>query len=76
MRVVLFNLDKGQEVPPHTTTSEVLMFLVEGKGEFIVGDRTEEVEGGGFVVCRPDEPHGMKAIERMTVLAVIAPRPE
>ncbi len=76
MRVVLFNLEKGQEIPAHTSTSEVLMFLVKGKGRFLVGDKWEDVEEGAFVVCGSNEPHGMEATERMTVLAVIAPRPE
>lgn len=76
MRVVLFNLEKGQEIPAHTSESEVLMFLVKGQGRFLVGDKWEDVEEGAFVVCGGNEPHGMEATERMTVLAVIAPRPE
>lgn len=76
MRVILFNLEKGQEIPPHTSTSEVLMYVVKGRGQFFVGDDVEEVEEGSLVVCKPEESHGMSATDRMTVLAVVAPRPE
>ena len=75
MRVVLFNIAAGQEVPLHTSESEVLMYLVEGKGCFTVGERLEPVESGSFVVCKENEPHGMKADMPMTVLAVISPSP-
>ncbi len=75
MRVVLLNLEKGQEIPPHTSPSEVLMLLMVGKGKFVVGDRVEEVGKGAMVVCKRNESHGIQAEERMTVLAVISPSP-
>ncbi len=75
MRVVLFNIDAGQNVPLHVSESEVLMYLVDGKGSFTVGERTDPVEKGSFVVCKENEPHGMKADLSMTVLAVISPSP-
>lgn len=75
MRVVLFCLEAGQEIPAHTTTSELLMLALEGKGSFLVGGDVHPVKGGSAVACKSQEPHGMKAEERLVVLAVIAPRP-
>ncbi len=75
-RVVLFCLEPGQELSPHQSSSEVIFYGVEGKGTISVGDDTVGVESGTVVVCPPLLPHGIKAEERTTVLAVITPRPE
>jgi quercetin dioxygenase-like cupin family protein len=74
-RVALFCLKAGQEVPPHTTSSEVVLFVVRGRGRAVVGEEEPEVERNSLVVCPPEAPHGFKAEEDMVVLAVIAPRP-
>lgn len=75
LRAVLFCLEAGQEVEPHTVVPKVTMFVVSGNGAFTVGDQTHEVEPGSFVVCESNEAHGIKAKERMMVLATIVPRP-
>jgi quercetin dioxygenase-like cupin family protein len=74
-RVVLFCLDAGQEIPLHTSTSEVLMQVIKGRGSLIAGGEDVEAGPGTIVACAREEPHGMKAEERMVVLATIAPRP-
>jgi quercetin dioxygenase-like cupin family protein len=74
-RVVLFCLEPDQEVPPHESSSEVIFYGVEGKGSVLVGADRVGVAPGTIVVCPPMLPHGIKATERVTVLAVIAPRP-
>lgn len=75
-RVVLFCLEPGQEVSPHESRSEVLLYGVAGRSTVSVGDEEVDLEPDTIVVCPPLVPHGMKATERTTILAVIAPRPE
>lgn len=77
MRVVVFALRAGQEVPAHVSPSEVLMHVVSGRGTFLVTEGTRKVAAGDLVVCAPNEPHGMAAApdEDLIVLAVIAPSP-
>ncbi len=75
VRVVLFCLEVGQEVAPHTVVPKVTMFVISGKGAFTVGTQTHEVEPGSLVVCESNEAHGIKAKERMMVLVTIVPRP-
>ncbi len=75
-RVVLFCLEPGQEVSPHQSTSEVIFYGVEGKGTVLVGTDEVGVVSGTIVVCPPMLPHGIKAESRITILAVISPRPE
>jgi quercetin dioxygenase-like cupin family protein len=75
MRVVVFGLMPGQEIPPHTAPSRVLLHIVRGKGVFLTGSGERKARTGDFVVTEPEEPHGLKAAEKTVMLAVIAPRP-
>lgn len=74
-RVALFCLEPGQEVSPHTSSSEVIFQVVEGKGKVVIGAEEPEVEPGIVAICPPGLPHGLKAETRFVVVAVIAPRP-
>jgi len=76
MRVVLFGFEPGQEMSPHTAPSEICFHIVEGAGTVLVGEEEQEVGAGAIVFCPPDVLHGIKARQRMTVLAVIAPSPQ
>ncbi len=75
MRVVVFGLLPGQEIPPHTAPSRVVLHMVQGKGVFLTGSGEWPAHAGGFVITEPNEPHGLKANEKSVLLAVIAPRP-
>ena len=75
MRVVVFGLQAGQEIPPHTAPSRVVLHIVQGKGIFVTGQGEQPAYAGAFVITEPDEPHGLKATEKTVMLAVIAPRP-
>lgn len=75
MRIVVFGLLPGQEVPPHTAPSRVLLQIVTGRGVFVTGGGEVPAPPGKFVVTEPEEPHGLKAVEKTVMLAVIAPRP-
>jgi quercetin dioxygenase-like cupin family protein len=75
MRIVVFGLEPGQEIPPHTAPSRVMMFLLRGKGTFTTAKGNEPASPGALAVTEPNEPHGLKAVEQCVMLAVIAPRP-
>ena len=75
MRVVVFGLLPGQETPPHTAPSRVVLHMVQGKGAFLTGSGEQPAHAGAFVITEPNEPHGLKAAEKTVLLAVIAPRP-
>ena len=75
-RVVLFCLETGQEVTPHTSSSEVLFYGVEGQGTISIGAEEVILGEGSLVACPPMMPHGIKVEERSIVLAIITPRPE
>ena len=75
MRVVLFGLRAGQEVPPHTSECQVHMYCVSGQGSISVGDQETEARAGTLAFCPPHEMHGFTAQEDMSVLVLITPSP-
>jgi quercetin dioxygenase-like cupin family protein len=75
LRMALLCMEAGQEVQPHSAPSEVMMQVLEGEGEFTVGDQKMKGSSGAIFPCLPDQPHGIRAITRLAVLAIVTPRP-
>jgi quercetin dioxygenase-like cupin family protein len=75
MRVALMCLEPGQELKPHKAPMRLMMYCVEGKGTFTVGEETAIVEQKTAVLCDPMVPHGFAANqgERLVVMAVVTP---
>ena len=75
-RIIVFRIEPGQQVAPHTSTSSVILTVVEGTGIISGPEGDERCASGSVVAYAPEELHGMRALEeRFIVMAVIAPRP-
>jgi len=71
-RLVVFRIEPGQEVAPHTNTGTVLLTVLSGTGSIMGGTEWREVGPGAVVAYAPDEPHAMKAgAQRFCVMATI-----
>jgi quercetin dioxygenase-like cupin family protein len=76
LRLVVFRLSPGQQVPPHTSHSTVTLTVLEGSGIISGGDGERECSKGDIITYERNELHGMKAdSEEFLLLAAIAPRP-
>ena len=77
VRLVVFRLEPGQQVPPHTSHSTVTLSVLEGSGILSGGEGSEHRCAKGDVVAyAAGELHGMKAeAEQLLLLASISPRP-
>lgn len=75
MRIALMCLERGQKLKPHKAPLRVLMYVVEGKGTFAVGDERIEADAKTCILCDPMVPHGFEANlgERLVVMAVVTP---
>lgn len=74
MRIALMCLEPGQELKPHKAPMRLLMYCVEGKGTFTVGDEEFEANEKTCILCEPMIPHGFKANDtRLVVMAVVTP---
>lgn len=74
MRIALMCLEPGQKLTPHKVPMRILMYCVEGKGIFTVGDEEIEANEKTCILCDPMVPHGFRATnERLVVMAVVTP---
>jgi quercetin dioxygenase-like cupin family protein len=75
MRVALMCLEPGQELKPHKAPMRLLMYCVEGKGTFQVGEEELSADEKTCVLCDPMIPHGFRADKgsRLVVMAVVTP---
>ena len=76
LRMALLCMEAGQEVPPHAAPSGVMIQVLEGEGEFTLGEEVKRGTDGTIFACQPNVPHGIRARTRLAVLAIVAPRPD
>ena len=76
VRLIVFRFKPGQSVPPHRSTSAVVLTVLDGEG-LLSDDYDERTCSAGDVVCfAPGELHGMRATNaEMHLMATITPRP-
>ncbi len=76
VRLVVFRLEQGQAVPPHTSVSSVVLTVLDGDGILSAASTERRCSKGDIVLYEPNELHGMRAeYGRMLLLATITPRP-
>jgi quercetin dioxygenase-like cupin family protein len=75
MRIALMCLKAGQKLDPHKAPLRLLMYCVEGKGTFTVGDEKIIADAKTCIPCDPSVPHGFAADqgEDLVVMAVVTP---
>jgi quercetin dioxygenase-like cupin family protein len=75
-RVVVFRIEPGQQVAPHTSGSTVLLSIAAGSGMVLGAEGERLVRAGDLVAYEPRELHGMRALdEQLVIVAAITPRP-
>ncbi|HXX53008.1 MAG TPA: cupin domain-containing protein [Thermodesulfovibrionales bacterium] len=75
MRIALMCLNEGQKLEPHKAPLRLLMYCVQGRGTFIIGDDKVEADEKTCILCDPMVPHGFEANkgEKLVVMAVVTP---
>ncbi len=75
MRIALMCLEPGQKLEPHKAPMRLLMYVVEGKGTFTVGDEQFEADEKTAIPCDPMVLHGFSADkgEKLVVMAIVTP---
>ncbi len=75
MRIALMCLEPGQKLEPHKAPMRLLMYVVEGKGTFTVGDEKIVADEKNCITCEPMVQHGFTADqgEKLVVMAVVTP---
>lgn len=75
MRIALMCLEPGQRLEPHKAPLRLMMYCVEGKGTFTVGEERIVADEKTCILCEPNIQHGFAADqgERLVVMAVVTP---
>lgn len=76
VRVIGFELQTGQKIPPHRNDSTVLVHVVEGTGAFRGADGEIWLSAGESAVYPPGEEHSITAHHGpLRFIAILTPRP-
>ena len=54
MRVALMCLNAGQKLDPHKAPLRLMMYCVQGKGTFTVGDEKVDADEKTCILCEPN----------------------
>ena len=75
MRIALMCLEAGQKLDPHKAPLRLMMYCVQGKGTFTVGDEKMEADEKTCILCEPNVSHGFAADrgEQLVVMAIVTP---
>ena len=68
-----FKLDKGSKIPMHSHPHEQTGYLVSGKMNFIIKDKTIPVEPGDSWNIPGGEEHGVDVIDDCIVIEIFSP---
>lgn len=69
--VTLFAFDKGQGLSEHTAPFDALAQVVDGEGDFRIGDKTSRVRAGEIILMPAGIPHALFAVERFKMLLIM-----
>jgi quercetin dioxygenase-like cupin family protein len=76
MRVLLIDLQAGQELPPHRPDSDLVLAVLDGMGQLLAGEELRPVRAGDLAVVRAGVPRGLRCLEgRLVALGVVTPPP-
>ena len=70
------HFEKGTVAARHHHPHEQITYVISGKFEFTVGDRTYVVGAGDSLYKQPDIEHGARCIEAGTLLDLFTPHRE
>jgi len=69
--VTLFAFDRGQGLSEHSAPYDVLVQIIEGEAEIIIGGEAHRVRAGEVIIMPADVPHAVKAPEQFKMLLVM-----
>ena len=75
MKVIQAAFRAGQFIPVHMPDVHVVLYVLEGEGEVVAGEKRRPVREGDLVVVPRRVARGVKAKTDMVVLHVVSPAP-
>lgn len=69
--MTVFAFDAGEGLSEHTAPFDALVYLLEGKAEITINQKTHEVREGEMILMPAHKPHALKAVTRFKMLLVM-----
>lgn len=66
--ISLFSFDKGEALSEHTAPFDAVLQVVDGKGEVIIGGKSNILETGQTIIMPANITHAVKAIEKFKMV--------
>ena len=66
--ISLFSFDKGEALSEHTAPFDAMIGVVDGKGEIIIGGKSNILETGQTIIMPANIAHEVKAVERFKMV--------
>lgn len=69
--ITLFAFDSGQGLSEHTAPFDAVVYILDGRAEITVGDRTSTVNAGEMLIMPANISHALHAEEKFKMLLVM-----
>jgi quercetin dioxygenase-like cupin family protein len=69
--VTLFAFDRAQELSEHTSPFDAMAQVLEGEVVITISGNPQTLRAGEFVIMPANEPHALKAADRLKMLLVM-----
>ena len=69
--VTLFLMAAGTDLSEHTATKEGLVYVIEGKGTFVLDGKLIKILPGTFIAMSKNTPHSLEAEENTAFLLTL-----
>lgn len=69
--VTLFSFDQGQGLSTHSAPAEAVVIVLEGRVKIRIERHEYELSKGEMIVMPANEPHSVRAIEKLKMLLVM-----
>jgi len=69
--VTVFSFDQGQGLSPHIAPFEAIVNIVDGEAEIKIGDDTNIVKAGEFIILPTGITHSLRAITPFKMMLIM-----
>jgi quercetin dioxygenase-like cupin family protein len=69
--ITLFAFDAGQGLSEHTAPFDAVVYILDGKAEISIGEKTSTVKTGEMLIMPANVSHALSAKERFKMLLVM-----
>lgn len=72
--ITLFSFDSGQGLSEHTAPFDAVVYILNGKAEITIGEKTQTVNSGEMLIMPANVSHALHAEEKFKMLLVMIRR--